>query len=68
MPSYEQRTKLDIIVRERYLHVSLVETVVKANKASLHSLLLYYVQFGVLFIGRHFAIPEIHRFLGVLKF
>ena len=68
MLSHKQRTKRNIIMQRRYLHVFLVEIVVKANTALLKLVLLYYVQFGALFVGQHFAIPNIHRFSRVLKF
>ena len=67
MSSYEQRIRLDIIMQRRNLYVFLVEIVVKTIKAPLHSQLLYYVQFGALFVGRHFPIHKIHRILGVSK-
>jgi hypothetical protein len=68
MLSYERHSKLDIVMQRRYLYDFLVETVVKVNIAPLYSVLLYYIQFGMSFVGQHFVIPKIHRFLEVSKF
>ena len=69
MSSHERRTNLDIVMQQRYLYVFLVEIVVKANMASLHSVLFVcYIQFRISFVVQHFVVSKIHRFVEVLKF
>ena len=65
---YEVYTELNILMQRRYLYGFSVKTIIKVNITPLHSVLLYCVMFGMLYVAQYFSICMMRRFSELLKF
>ena len=55
-------------MQRMYLYGFSVKTVIKMSITPLHSVLVYYVEFGMLYGEQYFAIHMMCRFPELLKF
>ena len=54
-------------MQRKYLYGFSVKTVIKMNINLLHSVLLYYVAFGIFYVKQYFAIHMMWRFPEILR-
>ena len=59
---------LNILMQRRYLYTFSVKTVIKVNITLLRSVLLYCVEFSMLYVEQYFATRMMCRFTELLKF